>query len=192
MSLPASDNFTGTDGQTLHTHLASWTDGSNNSCNISTNKAQCSFNGAGFWTGDTFSTDHYSQCVLDSTTRGGPCVRGASDTYYYLFVDEQVGTGNRITKRVAGSETTLLSVNPITNTHTVKLTVSGTTLEAFDNGVSLGSVTDSAISTGSPGVAGTSGGTVDDWIADNLVAVSTSFKSKNALRPRPFAPGLAR
>lgn len=159
MALPATDNFAGVNGTLLTVYSASWTAMRNNFV-IQTN-ATCpngSFDDCACgWTADTFANDQYSQAVVAAVdgaaqVSAGVCVRATAANYYAFYCT----TGARaLVKIVAGSKTVLgsdavtCSVNDV-----LKLVIAGTTLTAYVNGVSVFSVTDTSLASGSAGVAG--------------------------------------
>lgn len=137
---------------------------------------------SGYWASDSFTTDHYSQIlyVNGGASAGTPgcTVRhggSAGTTSFYLFTGSGSGSGaaGKLYKLTGGTTYSLLqTTGNVTNGDTIKLTVVGTTLETFIAGVSQGTVTDSSLSTGAPGIYGFS--TVcrlDDFTADNIGSV---------------------
>lgn len=119
---------------------------------------------------DLASANHYAQVTMVLSGDGaGPCVRFSSsaDTCYLYYCDLASG---RIFSVVAGSLTSLGSFGNPGNGSVLKLSANGTTLEAFDDGVSQGTVTDSAISGNTrTGIEGsTSAAVLDDFSAGDL------------------------
>ena len=100
-----------------------------------------------------FDNDQYAQVRISNPgVYAGVMVRsnGAGNGYVFSTVNS---TTCRITKVTGGVFTvlgSLISVNA--ENKTIKLTVSGTTLEAFVDGVSVGTRTDATYLTGSPGL----------------------------------------
>jgi hypothetical protein len=124
--------------------------------------------GMAAWTGDSFTSDQYSQVIADPSHYTGPCVRcsdggGGTNNGYNIYA----GAGDTgFYKWVAGTRSTLSGswTNTLSGGEDFKLMATGTTtttLEVFVNGVSKGSTTDSssAITTGSPGMAAYQSGT---------------------------------
>ena len=167
MALPATEAFTGTGALS-----ANWTTatGANAWDRVSDQAAPQSntANHLSVWTADTFNDDQYSQYVLrDTDLRHGPAVRcatGAVTCYLVTCSDGQLYS------LVAGSYTALgAAFGAFANGDTAKLTVSGTTLELFKNGVSQGTRTSSAISSGSAALYGYyNTARADDWEGGNL------------------------
>ena len=113
--------------------------------------------------------DGYAQAdVLTSSLNHGPALRISDGSNYYML-RRNTGSSNELYKRVAGSFTKLADWTLTTSPgDTFKLEATGTTLEGFVNGVSLGSTTDSAHSTGEAGLYSTSTGREwDNWEASD-------------------------
>lgn len=99
---------------------------------------------------DLSSDDHYAQFdrtndVGSTSNYATPCARfaAAAETYYAVLVRD---ASSAIFKRVAGTFTSLQAVtNDGTSPHTYKIQANGSTIEAFKDAVSLGSLTDTAI-----------------------------------------------
>ncbi len=103
------------------------------------------------------SSDNYCQAVCSvtsvTTTRiGGPCCRysGSAETSYSAL--QAGGASNqgvlRPYKTVAGAMTALGTGTTQDQAATKKIQANGTTLDTYQNGVSVESITDSAIATG--------------------------------------------
>lgn len=145
-----TDNFNRADADPLGSSSEgwSWTE-TNGDIDIVSNEAKGQASGVenrARADSDLGSADHYAQLTMLTISNGlGPCVRFASgaDTCYGWLID---GGLNRVFKVVAGGLTSLASFSSPAVNSVVKLTVTGTTLEPFDDGVSLGTTTDSAIS----------------------------------------------
>lgn len=134
---------------------------------------------------DTFDDDHYSQVEFvtgDNSNRGGPMVRlqsGADESGYQFharpasawflyYIDD--GLGFNLLDN--GSHTYSLP-------DTLRLEVSGTTLDPKINGVSVGTTTHATVTSGYPGIymQSTVVGNVefDDWEGANLAADPIGF-----------------
>lgn len=115
---------------------------------------------------ETFSNDHYAQVRTEAATGVGDITYGAvavrvgatGDGYLARLYPGELS----LYKRVGGANT-YLSDAPVTasgNTlYTLKLDVSGTTITAYFEGVQKIQVTDSAISSGNPGLGAFTGQT---------------------------------
>lgn len=188
----ASDNFT----RANETPLAgNWDNpacgGSNNKWNLSSNALVP--NGLGddahaIWktSVNDFGDDQFSECVVSVTgTAGsgagaGVAVRhnGLGQTHgvstYRLVADHAGGNNVEIAKFVSDSYTQLVAfTQAFTNGDTFRLEVNGTTLEAFYLGGSLGTHTDSSITTGQPGLVYSStetATTLDLWQGGDLAS----------------------
>lgn len=164
--MSVSDNFNRADGGLG----SNWTT-IEGTPEVVSNKVGSSAGGAynaAYWSGNTWNADQTSEIVLAvADLYLAPIVRGGSGPTYYGYFNN----GNTI-KRVAGADTSIISGGGTTTLNDVmKITATGTTIEIFKNGVSQGSVTDSAIASGSAGVA--TYGTVgrgDDWVGTGEVA----------------------
>lgn len=131
-----------------------------------------------YYTGPTFTNDQWSQVKATNTGTGGGSgigvvVRhaGSARTYYRLTID---GAGNiDLGKLVAGSYTglTTRSVTYVAG-KILGLSVSGTTIKIWYDLVQQGAnVTDTSISTGSPGLLYSStltSSSGDDWCAGSI------------------------
>lgn len=146
------------------------------------------------------SADHYAELVpLNLGDSLGPCVRcdTASDTYYCAIWD---GSITRLVKVVSGTQTV---VDTFAGTfggigRTLRLSVSGSTLEAFDNGVSLGTISDGDITGHTRAGVRTShiNDRLDNFEAGSLaggsssVSPSTSPSSSVSASPSPSSAGV--
>lgn len=181
MSLPATDSFTDTDGTPLTTHSANWTlnfgNFQINTNSLAPNGGNVNTDACAHWNADKFNADQYAQGTVPAL--GGAyigltvrCDPSAATFYEFLvaFTDAYY-----LSKYVAGTGTNF-STTPASDEvagDTLYLEVRGTTLLSKRNGVNkLGPSTDSAIASGSPGVAGngtgTAGNRLDNFLADNL------------------------
>ncbi|HET9634829.1 MAG TPA: Ig-like domain-containing protein [Gemmatimonadaceae bacterium] len=129
-----------------------------------------------FWNATAFSNDQYSQTrIAGGLVNGTQFVQvivratGTGDSSYnnYSFYSDGVaGSGHTELARVMnGRWTTLRSFNTtFVSGDVMKISVTGSTITCYKNGVSIGTATDSSLPTGSPGV-GVYGNTVtiDDW-----------------------------
>lgn len=177
-----TDNFNRADENPL---AGSWSTGSGETAmKIVSNSA--TFTAAGsdassYWNLETWSADQYSQAKLTVTgttldTGPGLVVRRSTSalTWYRVTVSKNA-TNVALWKAVAGTYTNIWQrTATFTDGDTVRLEVKGTTLRVFINGVQVGAdATDTAISTGKPGIAYSSSSTaatVDDWEAGDLGA----------------------
>jgi uncharacterized protein YjdB len=144
-----------------------------------------------FWNADTISNDQYSQVriagglasltqYVEITVRA----TGAGDASYksYVFYSDGVAGSSHteVAKIINGAWTTLRNFSTSFAVGDVmKIGVVGTTITCYKNGVSIGTVTDASLTSGSPGV-GVYGNivTVDDWQGGGIPAAA----------PPPTAP----
>jgi hypothetical protein len=91
----------------------------------------------------------------------GPGVRmGTGTNIGYDFVNNNGGSFIRYHN--GGTNTNIKTCSIVSTGHTIKLTVSGTTLTAYDNGAEVGGnchITDTNLSSGQPGIGGFNNGT---------------------------------
>lgn len=119
------------------------------------------------WTANQSSEGKVTVVEITAGNGVGVAVRCSTSarTYYRLVINSDGEW--KVAKMVAGVYTVLTSGTATYSVGAVlKLTVSGTTLTSVYNGVQIGSTTDSAISSGSPGIMMSStiiSGSVDDW-----------------------------
>ncbi len=190
-SLPASDSFS----RCTATLGTNWTDAASGGAitdwTLSDNAGACAgspvgavnaFAGSNFdyayWNADSFANDQYSQVVVTKGTNGyvGVAVRVTSLNAYLVTLDG--GTCN-IRKFVSGTRSDIGSCSVTwTDGHTLKLQAIGTAITAFDNGVSIGTATDSDLVSGSGGIVGyadTGGQRVATWEGGNTGGGGPTF-----------------
>lgn len=117
------------------------------------------FSGAGSWnnvplyntTMSSTQGDQASEVTYQGSTNGGPVVRYASGAYYYLNVSGSSFTIYYATTGYPGTVVGTVSETTTTG-DVVRLEAVGTSLTAYENGVSKLSVTDSNLSTGRSGI----------------------------------------
>jgi hypothetical protein len=178
MSLPATDNFNGTEFTELPTWNAGWSAqegsmqiiGTPSSAGTAGGKTvgggnMCSVR----WTGDSFNSDHYSQAKYVSNNYPGIMVRlqsGSSSGYIYF-----VSIGN-LYRYDSGAITDLGVSGPICGIGDIgRLEMSGSTMSASKNGGSPTNKTDATYSGGGAGIGSFSAsGQVDDWEGGNLAS----------------------
>lgn len=188
-TLVASDDFNRADVDPI---TGNWTDlnGANSRIKILSNAIQASHgnNAAARWTGTgTFTNDQYSSVQIptwrNTSSRIGAIVRASADTaanrdHYGYRITDTVPSTTVLFKIVNGTETSLDSSTSVTwtNSDRVECESEGTTIRGLKNGTSQISVTDSALTTGQPGVtAYYAGGTAvqgDNWEAGSLAAAA--------------------
>jgi uncharacterized protein YjdB len=129
-----------------------------------------------FWSGNTFTADQYSQVriagglvdhqQLVQIIARASGVGDANYSNYTFYTDGIPGQWHtELDKVVKGVWIPLRYFNTgFTTGDVMKISVVGTTITCYKNGVSLGTITDTSLPTGSPGV-GVYGNTVsvDDW-----------------------------
>lgn len=193
-----TDNFNRADADPLGSSSEgwSWTEVSGD-IDIVSNEAKGLANGSGARAESDLSSDnHYAQQTAVIVSNGaGPAVRFASgaDTQYFWLCDGS--SPNRLFRRETGSNTQIGGAGNATSGQVVKLSVSGSTLEMFIAGSSVGTQTDTVI-TGNTrcGMHSELNDRIDDWSASDLPTPASqqlTFRHRS-YRPAPFAPGLAR
>ncbi len=168
----ASDNFNRANGGLG----ANWTTfGTDPAPTITNNQIQgntAAMQQTAFWSANTFGPDQSSTATYTGTTGNDPnagvgvLVRLTSATTGYrcewfngtVYLQKYPGTSTLTTLTTGASS--------LTNSDTIKMTATGTTLTCLKNGVSVVSTTDSTYTTGAPGinVYGYNGfASLDDW-----------------------------
>lgn len=151
-----TDTFTGADGSSLG---AGWASNEGTAWTIQGNKAAPVNSGFSSMIRAevSFPNDQYAQLVtratdVGNTAYGSAIVRASGTTYYECRI---LSGSVFLRKSVAGVDSYLndaLSGVSAPTTQTLKCVMTGTTLEAFINGVSKVTATDSAIASGRPGM----------------------------------------
>lgn len=194
MSLPATEAFTGADNTTPPN--ANWTN-QDRTIEIASNQANA-YDAAGgnyasgTWNADTPNADQYAQLVFKRVTaEGGPILRasgsGALTSYYCLLGRNDLFRIYRIDNR---GFTQLMDLGTsVANNDVAKLTIEGTTLKGYKNGVQQGSsATDSTYSAaGSFGLMGItnsthgSGWLADDWEGGNMGGAALTVAQESGI-----------
>ena len=114
----------------------------------------------------SFSNGYAQAEVLTSLLNHGPALRITDGSNYYMM-RRNTSTRVQVYKRVSGTFTLLSSITHTTSPgDTFKIEMNGTSWEAFVNGTSIGTGTDSAHASGEAGLYSTS--TSREW--DNFEA----------------------
>lgn len=161
MSLPASDNFVGTNGTALTVYSASWSN-DKGAFQIQSNNAAANLSGDDaivYWNADVFPNDQYSQATMTaiSTTHMGPAVRCPTVAAQTAYIEYGYSDHISLYKAVATNFTQLASVSLTTAVNDVlRIEVVGTAISCKRNGslLSFGVKTDSALTSGQAGMAG--------------------------------------
>jgi hypothetical protein len=171
----ATDNFNRANGGIG----ANWTQ-ADGTWSISSNQVTYTLGGDSeasvVYTNLSFANDQYSQVTIATITNAvsGVIVRGASGANTgYAFACETVGSGTCfIFKVIAGAATNLVSAGSLglSNGDVLRLEVHGTALTGFKNGTQVLTITDSAITSGSPGMWSENAATTtfDNWRGGDL------------------------
>jgi hypothetical protein len=155
---------------------------------------------------NTYSNAQYAQQTIVSGLASAAnyaiaCVRcsgtGATKNNYYLATDGVNGTTHTsIGKYVSGAQTELLPLSPaaaFTSGDVMRITVSGTTLTAYKNGVAIGSTTDSSLASGAAGCGmynqSANNILLDTWQGGNVAPI-TITPGLGQLIVTGFAPSL--
>lgn len=198
MALPASDTFTAANGALLSGNWSTIGGAFVHDANrIGGNDAGNSF---ALWSADAFNPNHAVQAKIYKGALWQIAVwlrADGSKNGYLLYVNSD--TELAIYRVDAGSATQLQAASGLTvaDGQTLRQEGSGSTLRMYQDAVQRGTdQTDSTYTTGAAGIfaIGAGQGKLDDFLADNLTpAVETlGYLRPNRLRPRIFAPGLAR
>jgi hypothetical protein len=189
MALPVSDNFNRADESPI---AFPWVSVSVNPARLISSAAWRGGSNSyslAYWQGDAWPANQYSQCIAPGATTAtkevGPAVRvkDIGDGYYY-----KVSTAT-IYRIISGFETAISSAfsDPTpSQTLPYKLEIIGSTLNAYKNGVLLGSTTDTTITQGNAGFyCGLSGGcNIDNF--NGGIATETALQASIALTaPKP-------
>lgn len=158
-----------------------------NSSGGDTHRAAARWVGAGSFTDDQYSstlitalgfiTSDYS---IGAVCRAGSGTNSSRNYYEVVVLADSSGPNytTEVNKVVAGTFTSLNSASRAWATSDrIEIECQGTTIRGLKNGTAFFTVTDSSLSTGLPGIAGTNDGTDanvtgDDWEGGNLT-VST-------------------
>jgi hypothetical protein len=173
----ATDNFDRADGGLgANWSSATGTTGYTIISNQAASSGSPSAEEAVFWNAESFAADQYSEVTFSTGSNSsyiGPAVRCNSTSggnYYGFYGDPNTRYLVRVVNGVWSQLATLGT--GFTNGQVLRLEVQGTTLSAYINGVLWTSVTDSSISSGSPGLtswANNNSGRLDNWTGLNLV-----------------------
>ena len=168
---------------------ANWTN-IRNAPRITSNAVRGNTGGAyslAYWSANTFNNDQSASITLPASwAEAGPIVRftGADSGYTAMAHASNL---RRIYRVDSGSYNLLANYDgTLASSDTIKLDVSGTTLDYRRNGSSLGTTTDATYSSGSAGLYVFGDTTVigcDNWTGTGEVA---------AVTVRPFAPRVTR
>ncbi len=167
-ALPATDDFTRADGSNC---TGNWTCPVSSTWEITGNKVRSSNvaqDNLTYWNADSFGADQYA------ITKGilkvgqyyiGPgCFMDSSGNGYGFYAETNVvykiTTG---TKSAVGSPVTATWVDG----DDIRMNCNGTTLEVFQNGVSVGSVSDSTFTSGAAGMFGYPAAIIAGWEGGN-------------------------
>lgn len=207
----ASDTFAGVSGDLLSTYSSNWSAiTGEDQCKIASgggvtgSSAATSENGNRY-SGVTWPDDQYSEATMSTRPPTGDVwgvlcrIASGAQTYYgggfQAFHFNEV---DRTWKFVSG---TITSLEVLTQTFVggdvVKLEVIGSAIKLYRNGTLRGTgVTDTAITSGQAGIEERQQSVnttkyLGDWSGGNFVFPAPSVMLKS-LRPRAFAPGLAR
>ena len=177
MALPATDAFTGTNGDPLS---GNWTT-VNGAWNVNSNRirptAGSGSNSLAYWNADAFNNDQYAQGKVypsGGETNSGVAVRVAATRGYYLRATTTAVVIGRMDDGSTATDLSTIGSLTIADGDTIKLSISGTVLTAYQNGSSVGTydtVSDgTTYGSGSAGIYAfaTNQGWVDDFLADNV------------------------
>ena len=172
---PSFDNFNRANGGLG----SNWTTSNGSALQISSNQVTTTNSNQGsFWNAVTFSSDQFSEIVVNPATLTfsfvAATVRHVTGGNSYSCLENFNSV--QMFKMVAGNTNTSLgsfSTTPA-NGDLIRLEISGTSLSCYRNGVLvIGPVTDSSYATGQPGVTSSYDGThvaaLDSWSGGSLL-----------------------
>jgi len=183
--LPATDNFTGSNGDALDVYSANWTcnDGGSgdDEVEIQSNAAAAadssSDEGAQHWNADAFNADQYSEATVVSLSAAEligvacRCASGSTATFYGWYSDSGVSYLFEVSAGAwsqIGTDGTAFGATDV-----VRIEAEGTTITGKINGGTDKSGTNGNISSGSAGLCAYGPSTsarVDNWEGGNLGA----------------------
>jgi hypothetical protein len=128
---------------------------------------------------ETYNANQYSQVTLEVALGGtylGPCLRTLSTgetTECYAFIASSDGDAYLIYMYGSAFDIIATASTAVTNNDVLKITVNNNVIKGYINDVEVISATDSSISSGVPGIAGSYGyfgriDYVDNWEGGNL------------------------
>lgn len=133
-----------------------------------------------WWNPISFNANQFAQATITTVSSNafiGPAVRVSAGGNYYGFYGDNAS--RYLISVVGGTWTSLATLGTgFANNDVVRLEVEGTTLRAYINDVLWTSVTDSSLSSGSPGLtswANNVDGRLDDFTAADLTVAATSL-----------------
>lgn len=188
MTLPATETFTQTNG-TLVKNMTGWANNSasnGNGFTVNTNEAYPNTSegndnfSCNYWDGDTFDANQYSEIevtAISATVYLGAAVRAYNPgTHHYNAYYDNVSSADCFyEKYVTGTFTALGNdLNGLSVTDVRRLEAFGTSITWKTNGTTVFSITDSSLTSGSPGIAGYNVGTtsrLDNWEGGNLTSL---------------------
>jgi hypothetical protein len=215
MSLPVNDTFPGAaavlpDPPYRQAAITAQTINYDGAGNAKASAVNASFDVFAYDDANTYLPDQKSDVVIGSGLANAAnyaetCVRcaGSSTTFgcYVAYTDSVGGaTHCELAKWVAGAPTVLTNfATTFTSGDTISIGVVGSLITVYKNGVSIGTFTDTALTSGAAGL-GVFNGTANNvllasWAADNIPAtiltgaVASVFPRAALLMPcRPFGP----
>ncbi len=172
-SFTLPETFTDTNGVALATHNSSWATVVGNFA-INTNAVYSNSADADTlarWGAGSFNANQFAEITIKAVTSGagiGVAVRINGNNAYSAYTDSQA---SKIYEWTNGSANLLYTGAAYTVNDVLRLEVTGTSITLKKNGTTLTTVTDSSISTGSPGLSGFSNNSLtrgDDWTAGSF------------------------
>lgn len=187
-ALPASDNFTGTEGNAIN---GNWSLPASVGAKCVYRSNTAGVDSAGnvrglAWTADTWPNDQYSQATVVGQGAAAGVANGVSvrmattgstrEWYAGGKENNSFNPRTRIWKYVGGTISSLASAGAsqdLAVNDVIKLTVTGTSLELFRNAASILTITDSSHASGKAGIqtmhpTNASASMLDDWSGDQV------------------------
>jgi hypothetical protein len=195
LALPATDAFTRTDADNLGANWTNWAGDTSTSAgrfSVVSNEASSGSNmtfGGSYWNADSFNNNQSSEATVSTAPSGtgyhGVMVRATGSTSldfngYGFLCNDSLGRIEEFNNSVDTPSTLQGSLSTCADGDVIKITVEGTTIKAFVNGVQTGSnQTDATLASGSAGIYAYSTGTGNSqfttWTGDNVAAAGGSF-----------------
>lgn len=192
----ASDDFNRADSGTLGSNWTTAVAGTGPTIQSNTAKGSNAAVDGAFYNAVSFASDHQAQIAKsNSSDYQGPGVRigtiGGGQGYVYF-------NHGSVQKVLAGANGEIASTTPFVSGDAASIRAVGSTLTWYKNGALVDTLSDASIGSGAPGLwFYNSIGAADDWQGTDAFGGSDSSAvvvniNRNKLRPRIFAPGLAR
>ncbi len=182
MALPVADTFTYSNGDLSAVAPTKWADALVLKCRVVSNTVQGSSGGGdslSYWILDVFPNNQSAEMDVTGASYPGLAVRCTALNGYVTYLNGSPPNNLQLEKIIAASRSNLGAFS-FTSGHRQKFTATGTTLEVFDAGASIGSLVDAALASGAPGVFMYEGASAqgDNWAGDSVPPFSPTVSVK--------------